>query len=157
MAETKKIVRILSTDIDGSIGLQRALRRVKGVSFMFSRNTCLSLGMDGKQPVGTFAEEDIKRVEAFIRNPDMPKWMLNRRKDYDTGKDIHVTMSDLDLKKREDINLLRRMRAYRGTRHELGLPSRGQRTRSSFRTQKTVGVTKKRAQQSSKPAAPAKK
>lgn len=37
------------------------------------------------------------------------------------------------------------MRAYRGVRHQHGLPVRGQRTRGSFRKNKTVGVQKKKA------------
>ncbi len=41
---------------------------------------------------------------------------------------------------------MRKIRCYKGIRHETGQPVRGQRTRSSFRTQKTVGVVKKKAQ-----------
>jgi len=78
---------------------------------------------------------------------------VNHRKYIETGKDLHVVGSELDLKKREDINFLKRMRAYRGVRHEFGLPVRGQRTRSSFRTQKTVGVAKKKVIAAAKAAA----
>jgi hypothetical protein len=53
------------------------------------------------------------------------------------------------------------MRAYKGVRHELGQPVRGQRTRSSFRTQKTVGVARKKvvaaAKAATAPAKPAEK
>ena len=143
MAETRKIIRLLSTDIDGNLGLQRAMRKIKGLSFMFSRNTCIALGLDGKRKVGTLSDEELKHIESFVKNPTFPQWMLNRRKDIETGKDLHIVMSDLELKKREDINLLRRIKSYKGVRHELGQPVRGQRTRSSFRTQKTVGVSKK--------------
>ncbi len=156
MAETRKIIRLLSTDIDGNLGLQRAMRKIKGVSFMFSRNTCVSLGLDGKRKIGTLNDEELKRIESFVKSPTFPQWMLNRRKDCETGKDLHVVMSDLELKKREDINLLRRIKSYKGVRHELGQPVRGQRTRSSFRTQKTVGVSKKSLRSAAK-AAPAEK
>ncbi|MDI6721030.1 MAG: 30S ribosomal protein S13 [Candidatus Aenigmarchaeota archaeon] len=151
--ETRKIVRIFSTDINGELGIERALRRVKGIGFMFSRDVCVALGIDGKRKVGTMSPDEVKRIESFIRQPTFPGWMLNRRKDIETGRDIHAVMAELDLKKREDINMLKKMRAYRGIRHEFGLPVRGQRTRSSFRTQKTVGVSKKRAQAQRAPPA----
>ena len=149
--QKKRIVRILTTDIDGSLSVERALRRVKGVSFMFSKSVCTATGIDGKRKVGLLNESEVKTLEAFIKKPQLPKWMLNRRKDPESGENLHLTMSDLDLKKREDINLLRRLRAYKGIRHELGQPVRGQRTRSSFRTQKTVGVSRKAIQQAAKP------
>lgn len=139
----KRIVRIMTTDIDGSLNVERALRRIKGVSFMFSRAVCTATGMDPKRKIGNLNESEIKMLEGFIKKPQLPVWMRNRRKDPETGEDMHITMAELDLKKREDINLLRRMRAYKGIRHELGQPVRGQRTRSSFRTQKTVGVSRK--------------
>lgn len=56
-----------------------------------------------------------------------------------------------DLKKeiRENIERLKAIKSYRGLRHILGLPSRGQRTRSNARTRKgkrkTVGSLTKEA------------
>ncbi len=151
--ETKRIVRVMTTDIDGQLALERALRKIKGVSFMFSKSVCTELNLDCKKKVGDVPEEEIKKIEEFIKNPKLPEWMLNRRKDSETGENLHLSMAQLQLKKREDINTLRRIRAYRGIRHELGQPTRGQRTRSTFRTNKSVGVSKKRNQ----PAAAAKK
>ncbi len=147
---TRRIVRILTTDIDGSLNVQRALRRIKGVSFMFSRSVCTATGIDPKRKIGQLTDGELKTLEGFIKKPQLPGWMLNRRKDPETGLDMHTTMADLDFKKREDINVLRRIRAYKGIRHELGQPVRGQRTRSSFRTSKTVGVSRKAVQQAAK-------
>ncbi|MBI3190428.1 30S ribosomal protein S13 [archaeon] len=149
--DIKRIIRIMSTDIDGNLSVERALRKVKGVSFMFSRAVCTSTGVDRKRKVGTLSDNERKGLENFISNPSLPAWMLNRRKDPETGKDMHITMADLSLRKREDINQMKRMHCYKGVRHELGQPVRGQSTRSTFRTQKSVGVSKKKAQ-----AAPAK-
>ncbi len=157
MAETKdvkRIVRLLSTDVDGNLPVQRALRKVRGVSFMFSHSVCRSTGVDGRKKIGTISDGELKEIERFITNPALPSWMLNRRRDMETGKDLHVTMSELTLKHREDINLLKRMHAYKGVRHEMGQPVRGQRTRSSFRTSRSVGVSKKKVQAAAKPAAP---
>ncbi|MBI2578267.1 MAG: 30S ribosomal protein S13 [Candidatus Aenigmarchaeota archaeon] len=153
--ETRKIVRIMATDIDGSTQLMRGLRRIKGVSFMFASAVCTSAGIDKRKKLAELSSEELKKIESTIRAPGFASWLLNRRKDMDTGKDMHSVASELDLKKREDINFLKKMRAYRGVRHEFGLPVRGQRTRSSFRTQKTVGVAKKKIVAAAKPAAAA--
>ncbi|MFA4819322.1 MAG: 30S ribosomal protein S13 [Candidatus Aenigmatarchaeota archaeon] len=149
--ETRRIVRILTTDIDGSLNVERALRKIRGVSFMFSKATCIATGIDPRRKVGQLNETEVKTLEGFIKKPQLPAWMQNRRKDPETGENMHITMADLQLKKRDDINLLRKLRAYKGIRHELGQPVRGQRTRSSFRTQKSVGVSKKKIQEAAKP------
>lgn len=150
VSEPKRIVRLLATDIDGRLPVGRALRKIKGIGFMFSNAICLSSGIDPKKKLGLLGEAEIKGLEEHFRNlsqgkADLPKWMLNRRRDVELGEDIHLIGSALDLRKREDINIMKRIRAYRGIRHELGLPVRGQRTRSSFRKNKTVGVSRKKA------------
>lgn len=142
---TKRIIRLLATDIDGDLSIINALRRIKGINFMFANAVCNAIGIDKRRKIGELGADELRSLENFIKNPDIPKWLLNRRKDIETGIDLHITKADIDLKKREDINILRRIRAYKGIRHEQGLPVRGQRTRSSFRTQKTVGVIKKSA------------
>lgn len=154
--ETRRIVRLLATDINGELSVIRALRRIKGVSFMFANAACVATGVDKRKKIGQIGEADLKSMESFIRSPSLPPWMLNRRKDMDTGSDMHTTMADLDLRRREDINLMKRIHSYKGVRHELGQPVRGQRTRSSFRTSKAVGVSKKKAQAAAKAAPPAK-
>ncbi|MBI4170764.1 MAG: 30S ribosomal protein S13 [Candidatus Aenigmarchaeota archaeon] len=158
-AQGKRIVRLLATDIDGGLPLERALRRIKGISFMFSKAVCTTMNVDGRKKIGTMSEQELKTIEAFIKEPKLPGWMLNRKKDPETGQDLHLTMANLDLRRREDINLMKKMRSYKGIRHEMGQPVRGQRTRSTFRTQKTVGVMKKKAMpaRAAKPAPEAKK
>ena len=61
-------------------------------------------------------------------------------KDYVTGEDIHLIESDLDMTLRDDLNRMKKTRSYKGRRHEVGLPVRGQRTKSTFRKSATVGV-----------------
>ncbi|MEM4625171.1 MAG: 30S ribosomal protein S13 [Candidatus Aenigmatarchaeota archaeon] len=151
--DEKGIVRIVGFDIDASLSVINGLRRIKGISFMFANAICKKLGINPRMKIGELSEEKIKEMENFIKNPkDIPTWLLNRRKDLTTGKDIHLTGGDLDLKIKEDIEFLKKIRAYRGIRHEMGLPVRGQRTGGkSFRKGKTIGVIKKKeAQKSSK-------
>ena len=66
-----------------------------------------------------------------------------------SGNDIHILGPELDMRKQEDINILKKIRCYRGIRHEKGQMVRGQRTKSHGRSGLTVGVVKK-AQKSGK-------
>ena len=72
--------------------------------------------------------------------------MLNRQNDLDSGADVMVFGPELAMNVREDINLMKKIRCYKGIRHETGQKVRGQRTKSNGRTGLTVGVTKKAAQ-----------
>lgn len=51
---------------------------------------------------------------------------------------------------RDNIETLKRIQAYRGLRHSMGLPSRGQRTKTNSRTKKgkrkTIGAISKEAE-----------
>ncbi len=134
----QNIVRIMSVDLDANFSIYNALRHVKGISFRISRTVLVNAGIDSKMKLGEMSPEQIKTVEDAVADAKFPHWMKNT-------SDKHIVMSDIDLQKRNDINLLQKTRAYRGIRHERGLPVRGQRTRGSFRKNKTVGVVKKKA------------
>jgi small subunit ribosomal protein S13 len=71
--------------------------------------------------------------------------VLNRRIDFETGEKGHLTGSDLDLKKEFDIKRLKKIKSYKGLRHNVGLPVRGQRTKANFRRnrKKSGGIKKK--------------
>jgi len=145
MEKVRSIVRVIYTDLDGNKTLYNSLRRIKGIDFMFASAVCNYLDLDKNKKLGSFTEEEIKKIEDLVQNPDkFPKWLLNRRKDYETGQDLHITTSKLKLTKEFDIKRLKQVKSYRGLRHAWGLPVRGQRTRSHFRTGKGVGVQKKR-------------
>jgi small subunit ribosomal protein S13 len=70
--------------------------------------------------------------------------MINRQSDWSTGADMHLVGVDVDLYKRDDVNLMKMIRCYKGIRHEQGQKVRGQRTRSNGRTGMTMGVMRKR-------------
>lgn len=150
-ARREDIVRIRQTNLDGTRPLSSALLGVKGVSFALSDAISKISGLGGKK-VAELSAEEIKKVEDMIESPQkygMPSWMYNRRKDLDTGKDVHLSVSDLELRKKFDIDKEKKIKSYRGVRHILQLPVRGQRTRGSFRKGSIVGVSKKKAQQQS--------
>ena len=144
--EFQQIVRILDSDIHGNIKIGHALTKVHGVSFMLSNAICNILSIDKNKKIGEIDSDVIKKITDLVKEgSEIPSWMLNRRKDRTTGKDMHLVSSDLKFNKDSDIKFLRKIRSYRGSRHALGLPSRGQRTRSNFRKGKTVGVKKRGA------------
>jgi len=143
LKKQSRILRILETDIEGSMRIYPGLTKIKGVSWSFSNAICNFFKIDKRKKIEELSEKEIKEIEDFIKNPKVPKFLLNRRKDLESGKNMHYFGSDLDLRKEFDIKRLRKIRVYKGLRHALGLPVRGQKTRSHFRKNKTIGVAKK--------------
>ncbi len=147
--EGKQIIRMMGSDIDANKGVAIALTGIKGVGDNFASAVTHVADIDSSVKLIDLSEVDRKKIEEIIRNPvehNIPSWMTNRRKDMVSGKDVHLIESDLLMSWREDINILKKIRAYRGIRHERGLPVRGQRTKSSFRKGKKGGTVKKKAQ-----------
>lgn len=145
MTEMRQIVRIISSDILGGKQLQLALTSISGVGFSFSTAVCNSLGLDRNRKVGTLSQDEVKKIEDAIRNPSkykIPSYLYNRKRDPESGDDRHIVTSDLRLSKEFDIKRLKSIKSYRGIRHALGLPLRGQSTRSNFRKGKAIGVKK---------------
>ena len=144
--EFKYIVRIAATDIDGNKPVRYALTQIKGVGSSMAKLIAQSAGVDESVKIGNLSDEDIEKIDKTIAsiNEWVPHWMKNRRKDRETGEDKHLIGADIDLVRREDINLLKKIRSYRGIRHEKGLPVRGQRTRANKRSGLTVGVSRRR-------------
>ena len=77
--------------------------------------------------------------------------MVNRRNDYDTGQNKHLLTGDLQFTVENDIKMMKKMKCYKGVRHILGQPVRGQRTRSNFRRNKgkVMGVRRSSGAKSS--------
>ena len=116
---------------------------------VFSHALLHVAGINPTRKAGTLTDDEVKLLEEIVSDPakyNIPSWMLNRRQDYTTGEDKHVVSNDLIMFLREDIMRLRKIRAYRGIRHERGLKSRGQRTKSTGRRGSIVGVQKKKAE-----------
>lgn len=146
--ELRHIVRIYNTDLDGKKQVQMALTGIKGVGRRLARVFAVKAGVDPYAILGKLPEEQIEALKNVIENAteSIPAWMMNRRKEIITGVDRHVMGADVLTALREDLDLMKKARSYKGIRHELGLRVRGQRTRSTGRSGATVGVTKKKAQ-----------
>lgn len=144
--EFKHIVRIAGKDLTGEKRVQLALSDLKGVSVALARAVAHVADVDPFVKLGSLSAEQIRRLEDVLRNPGehgIPSWMLSRRKDYESGKDLHLLGADIDMAVRMDIGRERRIRSRRGIRHELGLSVRGQRTKTTGRKGLTVGVKRK--------------
>lgn len=145
----RHLVRIMNTDLLGSKCLITALQKIKGVGFAFANTICCITGLDKNMRAGKLTQKDVDNIEDVLKNPakhKIPEWMLNRRKDYETGNDIHLFKSDLDFTLSNDIRRLQKIKSNRGLRHAWGLPVRGQKTKSNFRKSKgkTLGVKRKK-------------
>lgn len=145
--EFKHLVRISRKDVDGNKTFEYALTDIKGIGLSLSRSIGLILGFDLNSKIGYIEDSDVLKIEEILEDPKkfgIPTWMLNRRNDYETGEDIHLIESDLNMMLRDDLNRMKKTRSYKGKRHEVGLPVRGQRTKSTFRHSSTVGVSRSR-------------
>ena len=141
----ERIVRILSTDIEGKMGVYAGLTKIKGISWSLSNAICKSLGLEKNMKIGLLTDDEIKKISVFAKNPSIPSFLLNRKNDFETGENRHMIGTDLDLRKDFDIKRLKKIRSYKGIRHGAKLPVRGQRTRGHFRKNKSksVGIKKK--------------
>jgi small subunit ribosomal protein S13 len=140
--EHATLVRILGRDISGDHRLISGLNKVKGISWGFANAVCGSLRMDRQKRIKDVTEEDIGKIESFVKDPKLPGFMKNRQKDFEDGEDKHVVGPDLRLRKDFDVKRMRKIKSYKGTRHANNLPVRGQRTKGNFRkNRKKSGAT----------------
>ena len=153
-SETKKqdfgpdfryLVRIHNTDLDGKKPLTTALTYVPGVSHRMASVVAREAGIPATQRIGKLSDEQISAVSEAISalGEVVPAWMLNRRKDIETGEDGHLVGTEIQIMLREDLNRLKKIRSWRGHRHERKLPTRGQRTKANGRFGSAVGVQRK--------------
>jgi len=136
------LIRIAATDIPGRLSVYAGLTKIKGISWALSNAVCISLVIDKNRKISSLTEQEIEKIKSFLKNPEVPSWLLNRRKDFETGTSKHLITIDLDLQREFDIRRLKKIRSYRGIRHSIGLPVRGQRTRAHFRKGRAVGVSR---------------
>jgi len=139
-------VRVSGVILDGNLEVTLAITGIKGVGARIAKQLGFILGYKKGTKLSSLNEQQIEELEKAILEVDkkLPHWMVNRQKDILTGKNVHLTGPELDITKRGDIDMHKKIRTYRGVRHSLNQPVRGQRTRSSFRTGATLGVVRKK-------------
>jgi len=144
-SEFRHLVRISGRDLDGGKKLIVALSDLKGVGYNFANVITTKLSLDPRVRVGTLSEEQVKQIEEAIASTSrlaLPKWFYNRRNDPETGEAKQLLGSDLDFVQKNDVEDEKNIQSWKGIRHGLGLKVRGQRTRTTGRKGRTVGVRK---------------
>ena len=145
--EFRHIIRIAGADLDGTQPVDYALTNIKGVGIRLANNIIEKAGINSETRMGFLSDAEVKKIEDILEKPakyGVPKWLLNRREDRETGSDLHLIGSDLVLQTKTDVDQMKKMRSWRGFRHSYGLKVRGQRTRTTGRKGKAMGVGKKR-------------
>ena len=146
----KGIVRIAGRDVRGHVRLRRALTYIKGVSHSMSvpiaNVLSEELHISPDMKIGELQDSQIESIDKILfdlANYKIPKCLLNRRCDMETGADRHVIMNDLILSLKQDIEKAKKAYTWKGFRHSYGQKVRGQRTRNTGRTGMAVGVLRK--------------
>ena len=142
----KYIVRLADTDIDGEKTVIYGLTSIKGIGMHMSSFIADMTKIDKKMKMGDLSDGQIEQIrQALLEITERaPRWMFNHRKDPETGEDLHFIGSQIEMNLRDEINIMKKIRCYRGIRHELGLRVRGQRTRANNRRGLSLGVSRKR-------------
>jgi small subunit ribosomal protein S13 len=143
--EFRYLVRIRGKDLEGRKKLIPALADLRGVGDNFAQAIVSSLGLDPKARLGTLSDAQLRDLEKILVDGSslkVPQWALNRRRDPETGETKQLVGSDLDFALKTDLDREKTVQSWRGVRHGLGLKVRGQRTRTTGRHGRTVGVRK---------------
>jgi small subunit ribosomal protein S13 len=144
--EIRYFVRIANTDLDGTKTVRVALTGIRGVGRHSAEVIARLSGVNTHATLGKLAETEVDKIRNVVDKygEAIPFWMANRPLETVTGETRHVLASDVMMAVEEDINTMRKIRCYRGIRHETGQKVRGQRTKSTGRTGTTVGVKRKK-------------
>lgn len=121
------MARIAGIELQDKWKVDYALTNIKGIGWALSGKILDSVGIKNTKRISDLSSEDIAKIASELEK--------------------HSTEGDLVRNVRTNIQRLQQTGSYRGTRHQKGLPARGQRTRSNARTKrgkrKTVGAFKK--------------
>lgn len=109
--------RLLGVDIPNDKPTFVALTYLYGVGDKTSRELCHKAGIDPQKHARELAEDEIGRLAALMERDYTVEGPLRRQV-------------------QQNITRLRDIKCYRGIRHRMGLPVRGQRTRTNARTRK---------------------
>lgn len=146
MADFKHIIRIANTDLQGDKQILIALQKIKGVGHNLAAALCHVAGIPKTKKAGELSDAEVQKLDEVVRNPGLhvPTWMVNRRRDPETGEDKHLLLADIDFTFDQDKKREMKLKSYKGIRYQARLPVRGQRTRSNFRPNKGKVTIKKR-------------
>ncbi|MFN6991898.1 MAG: 30S ribosomal protein S13, partial [Fervidobacterium sp.] len=111
------MARIVGVEIPSNKKVHIALRYLYGIGPTRALEICQNTGIDPDKRVKELTEDEISKISSFIQQ------------NYKVEGELRTEVMR-NIKRLMDIG------CYRGLRHKLGLPVRGQRTRSNARTRK---------------------
>jgi small subunit ribosomal protein S13 len=111
------MARVIGIDIPDNKRLVISLTYIYGIGDALSERILAKLGLDPNMKAKALTEGDIARLSAMLQSE-------------------YVVEGDLRRQVQNNIKRLMNIHCYRGLRHRLGLPVRGQRTRTNARTRK---------------------
>lgn len=123
------MARIAGVDLPREKRVDISLTYIFGVGTVTARDICGATGVDGSTKVRDLTDEEVAKVRQWIDANLKVEGELRREVQQNIRRKIEIG-------------------SYQGMRHVLGLPLRGQRTRTNARTRKgpkkTVGGKKKK-------------
>jgi small subunit ribosomal protein S13 len=114
--------RLLGVDIPNDKRIAISLTYLYGIGQKTARALCLKAGIDPSLPAHELTESDVSRIATILEEDYIVEGPLRRQV-------------------QQNIARLRDIRSYRGTRHRMGLPVRGQNTQTNARTRKGAKKT----------------
>ncbi|HRD54780.1 MAG TPA: 30S ribosomal protein S13 [Parachlamydiaceae bacterium] len=109
--------RVIGVDIPGNKRLEISLTYIYGIGRWLSNEIIDKLKFDRNMRAEKLTQDDIARISNLLQEE-------------------YLVEGDLRRQVQNNIKRLVNIHAYRGTRHRLGLPVRGQRSRTNARTRK---------------------
>jgi len=140
--DIRYFVRIGQTDLDGTKSVERALSDMNGIGRRAARLIAEKAEIDRREVLGTLEDDQIDTIVELVQGyaDEVPEWLTNHQNDFFSGETTHEVGNDLQMTRRADINRMQMIDSYRGVRHKRGQKVRGQRTKSTGRTEGTIGV-----------------
>ena len=140
--DIRYFVRVGQTDLDGTASVERALAGMNGIGRRAARYIAAEADVDRTATFGRLDDETIDEIVALVTSFEeiVPEWLTNRPVDFYTGETEHIVGNDLELTRQQDVNRMQMIESYKGLRHQRGQKVRGQRTRSTGRSEGTIGV-----------------
>ncbi|MCM8803906.1 MAG: 30S ribosomal protein S13 [Candidatus Omnitrophica bacterium] len=124
------MARILGVEVPDNKKVKIALTYIYGIGDSRAKDIIENTGIDGEKRIKELTEEELGKITSFIQ------------RNYKIEGDLRQEIT-------QNIKRLIDIECYKGIRHKLSLPVRGQRTRSNARTRKgprrTVGVIRDKA------------
>ena len=109
--------RVIGVDIPGNKRLVISLTYIYGIGNAVSEEIIKKLGLDPDMRAHNLTDGDVVKLNATLQSE-------------------YIVEGDLRRQVQNNIKRLISIGSYRGMRHRIGLPTRGQRTRCNARTRK---------------------